>query len=183
MIRLINKLICKVTREYYSHLFYKSVIECKNKPYIVSKIHLLNCNIKCGKDVMIFPDVQFFGDGLIEIGDNVAIGNGTIIYASKEGGIKIDDNTMIAAQCYIIDCDHGIAKNNLIRLQKNVVEKVEIGKDTWVASGTKILKGAKIREGAVIGAMSLVKGEIEEYSICVGTPAKFIKYRTMEETV
>lgn len=62
---------------------------------------------------------MFFGDGLIEIGDNVDIGNGTIIYASQNGGgVKIADNSMIAAQCYIIDTDHGICAGELIRNQK-----------------------------------------------------------------
>ena len=41
---------------------------------------------------------MFFGDGLIEIGDNVDIGNGTIIYSSKSGGVSIGDNSSIAAQ-------------------------------------------------------------------------------------
>ena len=46
-----------------------------------------------------------------------------------------------------------------------------------IAAGCKILKGTIIRDGAVIGAQSLVKGEIPENAIAVGIPAKVKKYR------
>lgn len=49
-------------------------------------ITLINKNIKLGKNVTIYPDVMFWGDGPIIVGDNVDIGKGTIIYASKNGG-------------------------------------------------------------------------------------------------
>ena len=83
------------------------------------------------------PDVMLFGDGEIVIGDNVDIGNGTIIYSSKDGGVTIGNDTMIAGQCYIIDMDHGISADELIRCQHNSVEPVTIGNDCWIAAGCK----------------------------------------------
>ena len=47
----------------------------------------------------------------------------------------------------------------------------------WIAAGCKILRGAQIHDGAVIGALSLVNGEISTNAIAVGIPAKVIKYR------
>lgn len=69
-------------------------------------MNLINRNITVRKNVTFYPDVMLFGDGPIIIGDNVDIGNGTIIYSSKNGGgVTIGNNTMIAAQSYIIDTD------------------------------------------------------------------------------
>ena len=85
---------------------------------------------------------------------------------------------MIAAQCYIIDTDHGIKAGELIRNQQNTVAPVKIGEGVWIAAGCKILKGSVIGDGAVIGAASLVKGEIEENAIAVGVPAKVKKFRS-----
>lgn len=34
-----------------------------------------------GKNVVIYPHIMFFGQGPVIIGDNVNIGNGTILYA------------------------------------------------------------------------------------------------------
>lgn len=120
---------------------------------------------------------MLFGDGEIVIGDNVDIGNGTIIYSSKDGGVTIGNDTMIAGQCYIIDMDHGISADELIRFQHNSVEPVTIGNDCWIAAGCKVLKGSHIKDGTVIGALSLVKGEIPENAIAYGIPAKVKKYR------
>lgn len=134
--------------------------------------------MKCGKNVTIYPDVMFFGDGRIEIGDNVDIGNGTIIYASKiGGGVSIGSNTMIAAQCYIIDTDHGIEKGTPMRERHNTVSAVQIGEDVWIAAGAKILKGSSLENGCVIGAQSVVKGNIPSNAIAVGVPARTIRYR------
>lgn len=91
--------------------------------------------------------------------------------------MRIGSDTIIAAQCYIIDMDHGLQKDNLIRHQENTVKAISIGEDVWIAAGCKILKGSVIDDGAVIGAQSVVKGEIPENAIAVGIPAKVKKYR------
>lgn len=93
------------------------------------------------------------------------------------GGVHIGENSLIAAQSYIIDCDHGIEKDKLIQKQKNTVEKIYIGKDVWLGANVTILKGAYIEDGAIIGAKSLVKGKIEKNVIAVGVPAKELKRR------
>lgn len=177
MILLINRIINKIRREWRIRVFRAYTKNKKAKVNIIGKITLINPNIKVGNNVTFYPDVMLFGDGLIEIGDNVEIGNGTIIYASKAGGVKIGSNTSVAAQCYIIDHDHGMKVNALIRGQSNIVKSVEIGEDAWVAAGAKILKGSIIGDGAVIGASSVVKGEIPDNAIAVGIPAKVKKYR------
>ena len=178
MILFIDKCFRKIALMWRKAVF-KRKIRCKHKDFsIVGKITLINKNIKLGRNVTVYPDCMFFGDGLIEIGDNVNIGNGTIIYSSKSGGVAIGNNSMIAAQCYIIDTDHGIKGGELIRNQKNTVAPIKIGEDVWIAAGCKILKGSEIGNGAVIGAQSLVKGKIEENAIAVGIPAKTIKFRS-----
>lgn len=100
------------------------MIGCNHNDFsIVGDITVINKNIKLGHNVTIYPDVMLFGDGEIVIGDNVDIGNGTIIYSSKDGGVTIGNDTMIAGQCYIIDMDHGIRAEslfvaNIIRLNR-----------------------------------------------------------------
>ena len=177
MILFIDKCFKKIALIWRKAVF-KRKIKCMHNNFsLVGKVTLINKNIKLGKNVTIYPDCMFFGDGLIEIGDNVDIGNGTIIYASKCGGVLIGTNSIIAAQCYIIDTDHGIKAGEYMRNQTNTVKSVKIGSDVWIAAGAKILKGSVIYDGAIIGAQSVVKGDIPENAIAVGVPAKVIKYR------
>lgn len=105
------------------------------------------------------------------------IGIGTIIYSRN--GVKIGSNTSIAAQCYIIDSNHGMARDTLIREQPmdTAENGIEIGEDVWIAAQCMVLKGAKINNHAVIGAQSLVNSEIPENAIAMGTPARVKSYR------
>lgn len=155
-----------------SRLFYPQT----SPPHILGKIYLNARNVKVGKNVTLYPGVYLWGND-IEIGDNVDIGVGTIIYSKN--GIKIGDNTIIAGQCYIIDSNHGMKVGELIREQEDSAEErgIVIGSDVWIAAQCSILKGACIHDHAVIGAQSLVNSEIPENTIAVGTPAKVMKYR------
>lgn len=178
IILIVDRVFTKLKKMYNKKIIKKMWALDHNDFFIVGNITVINRNVKIGHNVTIYPECMFFGDGLIEIGDNVDIGNGTIIYASQNGGgVKIADNSMIAAQCYIIDTDHGICAGELIRTQKNTTAPIFIGEDVWIAAGCKILKGSYIEDGAVIGAMSLVKGRIKANTINVGIPAKRINER------
>lgn len=152
------------------------IISESTPPQILGKIYLNAKKVKVGKNVTFYPGVYLWGND-IEIGDNVDIGVGTIIYSKN--GIKIGDNTVIAGQCYIIDSNHEMKANQLIREQEDSTAEggIVIGSDVWIAAQCSILKGARIHDHAVIGAQSLVNTEIPENAIALGTPAKVIKYR------
>jgi acetyltransferase-like isoleucine patch superfamily enzyme len=69
-------------------------------------------------------------------------------------------------------------KNTLIKLQGHRGDDIVIGDDVWIGMGALILPGVRIGNGAVIGAGAVVSGEIPEYSIVVGVPARVIGFRT-----
>lgn len=178
MILLFDRFWQKLLREYRKAVFRKKIHCSHNDLHLVGKVTIINPNVTLGKNVTLYPDVMIYGDGPVVIGDNVDIGNGTVIYASKSGGgVDIGNNTLIAAQSYIIDTDHCIRRNELIRNQANTVSPIVIGSDVWLAANVTVLRGGKIGNGAVIGAKALVKGEIPENAVAVGVPAKVLKYR------
>lgn len=140
----------------------------------------VDCKVKkitFGKNVRIYNNVVFWGDGEIVIGDNVQIGYNTIIFASENGGVEIGNDVNIAANCYIIDMNHGTAANQKVSAQANDCEKIAIGNDVWIAASTTVLKGSQIPDGVVIGANSVVNKPLEPYCIYAGSPAKKIKER------
>lgn len=52
-----------------------------------------------------------------------------------------------------------------------------IGNDVWLGYDALILPGVSIGDGAVIGARSVVAGDIPPYAIAAGNPARVIKQR------
>ena len=178
MIDIVFFRIADAIIRYLRKLKVRSTIACQhNNFHVVGPITIINRNISLGNNVTIYPGVMFWGDGPIIIGDNVSIGNHTIIYSSRQGGIIIGNDTQIAAQCYIIDMDHGMNRNETISCQKNTVAKIIIGDDCWLGANVTVLKGSVIGQGAVVGAKSLVRGKIEAYTINVGIPSRKIKDR------
>lgn len=166
----------KLLKKYREYCF---KIKTKNKyfPHLGGNVFLENTNVKIGNNVKIYNDVKFWGNGPIVIGNNVKIGDYTMIYSSINGGVYIGDDTIIAAKAYIIDMDHGVSKNKLISTQEPIVSPVHIGKDCWLGESVTVLKGATIGDGCVVGAKSLVNKDIDNYKIVVGIPAKEIKSR------
>ncbi len=177
MLLFVDRVLKKIVRQYRKAVFRKK-IKCPHKNFIlVDTVYVINTNIRLGKNVSIYPNVMFFGDGPIEIGDNVSIGNNTLIYSSKGGGITIGNDTMIGAQSYITDTDHGTKLGKKMTDQQNSVASVHIGSDVWIAANVTVLKGSVINNGAIVGAKSLLKGTVPENGVAVGIPAKVIKFR------
>lgn len=138
--------------------------------------------VTIGKNVFLHPGVLFDGDGPVSIGDNVFIGKDVILYASAGGGITIGSDVSIAAQTYIIDCDHGMALTGVPNAKQTpAVAPVVIGSDVWIAANCTILKGSTVGDGAVLGAKTLVRGSIPANAVAVGIPARVVKYRTAGE--
>jgi acetyltransferase-like isoleucine patch superfamily enzyme len=67
---LIDRVIAKVKREWRNRVFYEKTGQRAN---LIGDIVLINRNLKIGRNCCIYPYVQIFGDGLVEIGDNVDI--------------------------------------------------------------------------------------------------------------
>ena len=137
-------------------------------------IYLYSTKIQVGKDVSIWPNVYFSGDNIV-IGDNVQIGYGTIIHSSK--GVVIGSNTQIAAQCYMIDTNHGTERGELMQKQPLESETIEIGEDVWIGAQCTVLKGVKIGSHVVVAANTVVNKDVPPYAIVAGSPAKIIRYR------
>lgn len=66
---------------------------------------------------------------------------------------------------------------------KGIVNETVIGNDVWIGAGCIIKQGTTIGDGAVIGANSFVNKDVEPYSIVVGSPARFVRFRFDQATI
>lgn len=137
-----------------------------------------NAVIEVGHNVTI-QDYAFFQLTMPEpkviIGNNTVIGRDNIITAKNM--IRIGNDVLIGSHVQIIDHSHGIRRNQRIREQRAEIGEVLISDDVWIGAGAKILMGARIGRGAVIGANAVVRGDIPDYAVAVGIPARVVKYR------
>lgn len=61
-------------------------------------------------------------------------------------------------------------------------KKVHVGHDVWLGHNVIVMGGVTIGDGAVIGSGAIVTKDVPPYAICVGNPARVIKYRFDENT-
>ena len=177
-ISYVEKVKNKIKIEYNKRLFKEKTGQNINTTIFMGKVEIRNKNIILGKNVSFRGDVLLDGSGPIVIGDNVRINHGTIILASKGGGVKIGKNTGIAAYSYIIDMDHGTSIGDDYHAQPDLVKEVVIGDNVWVAQNCTILKGSKIGNNAVLAAKTVITGkQIPENAIVAGVPGRIIKYK------
>lgn len=126
-------------------------------------------------------DSVFIDHKLISIGNNVFMGQNTIINTIVP--IQIGNSVMFGPQVMVMGGDHNFTEVGM--LMKDVKEGGEnqpiiIEDDVWVGARTIILKGVKVSEGVVIGAGSVVTKSLPPYSICVGNPCFPIRIRFSE---
>jgi len=114
-------------------------------------------------------------DGVIQVGKGVDIGPDTII--NSGGIVSIGEFAMIAARVMITSSTHGTFPQKFIKEQAYTHGRVDIGDDVWIGAGTSILANSNIGKGAIVGANSLVSGVVPSFAVCVGVPAKIIRYR------
>ena len=60
---------------------------------------------------------------------------------------------------------------------------VVIGNDVWIGRGATILSGVNVGDGAVIGARSVVTGDVRPYGVAAGNPAREIRRRFSDDEV
>ena len=58
-----------------------------------------------------------------------------------------------------------------------------IGNDVWIGQNAVILPGVHIGDGAIIGANSVVGGEVSPYTIVIGNPARELRKRFDDELI
>lgn len=137
--------------------------------------------VAIGKDVMVLHgawiaaerDAWRRPEPAIVIGDDVAINTGVTITAAES--VVIEDGVLMAANVTIIDCDHTMTGGALNPAYNPLVTApIRIGRGTWLGQNAVVLRGATIGAGCVIGANSVVRGDIPAGSVAVGAPARVV---------
>ncbi len=104
----------------------------------------------------------------VEIGNNVFINSNCLMMA--RGGIKIEDNVMLAANVQLLSNNHDEYKREVL-----ICKKIVIKEGAWIGAGASILPGVTIGKYAIVGAGAIVTKDVPDYAVVVGTPARVVK--------
>ena len=120
------------------------------------------------------PGQQMISDPVISVGDRCLIGKGSGIVGHLQ--ITIGDDVWTGHHVYITDQNHGYDDLD-IPISKQVMPErsVSIGSGSWLGHGTVVLPGANVGSHVVVGANSVVTGDLPDNCVAAGVPARVIK--------
>jgi acetyltransferase-like isoleucine patch superfamily enzyme len=115
-------------------------------------------------------------EGSLRIGDKVVFGKDNTVNCYLD--VEIGAASIVADWVYVTDFDHRIADVTIpIKDQGIVKTPVRIGPDVWIGTKVSVLRGTRVGRGSVLGAHAVVRGDIPEFSIAVGAPARVVRNR------
>jgi acetyltransferase-like isoleucine patch superfamily enzyme len=148
-----------------------------------SAIILNPAGIRIGDHVRIdaFCLISAFGAG-VSIGSHVHIAAGVYIFGG--GGVTIDDFAGVSARSIIYSANDDYSGEHLtgptLPPEFTAVSSapVRIGRHAVLGAGSVVLPGVVVGEGAISGALSLVKQDVSPFTMVAGTPAREVMSRS-----
>jgi acetyltransferase-like isoleucine patch superfamily enzyme len=150
-----------------------------------------NCTIVGLQNIVLgdFVRIDGYGSiianaGTVRIGSHVHICSGCVLGA--RGGIELGDYSSLSHGVRILSAidDFSGARMTNSTLPAKVLgvqtAPVKVGRHVPIGTGSVLLPGVTIGEGAAIAAMSLVSKSLPEWTICGGNPARPLRPRSRQ---
>jgi acetyltransferase-like isoleucine patch superfamily enzyme len=126
----------------------------------------LSAGMAPGQDMVTNP--------VVRIGDRTLIGRGSHIVGHFS--VDIGDDIQTGPYVYITDQNHVYTDPDVpIGKQWPADVPVSIGSGSWLGTGVIVLPGANIGRNVVVGAGSVVTGDLPDHCVAVGSPARVVK--------
>ena len=149
--------------------------------------------VEIGEGCFIAPEARIFGEPgrPVVIGEGCAIAAEAFLHgpitlgrrvsvnarASLDGGAKgliIGEGSRIATGAALYAFDHGLAPDRFVMDQPVTSRGIVLGKDVWIGAQAGVTDGVRIGDHAVVGMGAVVTGDVPEWAIVGGVPARVI---------
>ena len=121
---------------------------------------------RIGRQTSIMMGTRVHGLKQLSIGDNCSIGFRCLLDA--RGELVIDDAVVLASDVQMVAGHHVVDSDDFGRY----LSPIHIAHHVWIASRSMVLAGVDIGPGAVVGACSMVREDVEPMAVVAGVPAK-----------
>jgi acetyltransferase-like isoleucine patch superfamily enzyme len=128
-----------------------------------------------GSDCLIRDGAWVKSDGELVAGNGVTVSHHAAVHCTKS--IELGDLVGLGERVSVVDSDHTFDGSDLHYMRKPLhLDPVTIGRNSMVAIGAVVLRGARIGRNSVVAANSVVlEGEYPSGSVLAGSPARVIR--------
>lgn len=155
-----------------------------------------------GSHTVLQPPIRLVGEDRISLGSGIFVGAGAWFQTLADGdagrgSITIGDGTSMAGNCtlssarairigrevsfargvYVADHTHAYDDCSLPVAAQGLasIADVEIGDGAWLGQNAVVLPGVSIGRRAVVSANSVVAGDVPDYTVVAGAPARVVR--------
>ncbi|MCX2970155.1 MULTISPECIES: acyltransferase [Streptomyces] len=122
----------------------------------------------------MMPGLDLGPRPLLRLGDGVVLGRGSHLVAHAE--VTVGDDVFFGPYCYVTSTNHSYDDpEEPVGKQWPRAAPVEIGSGSWLGHGAVVLPGARLGRNVVVGAGSVVRGEVPDHAVVAGAPAKVVR--------
>ena len=132
--------------------------------------------MKIGHRTFIGRDCMILRPDLIVLGEDTRVHWGCFLDGRR--GITVGHHSLISFYVKIFTLQHDLDDPEFTAVGGSVV----IGNRTCINTGSIILPGVTIGDGAVVAAGAVVNKNVEPFAIVGGVPARFIRWRNSHLT-
>ena len=166
----------------YYKLKYSKSLQLSDFPNLPADACLSISNqgtISIGKRMSAFRGVTIAANGgNLSIGDDVFFNRNCNVVTREK--VVIGNNCMFGPNVVIYDHDHKFDEHGTKR-EEYKTSPIIIEDHCWIGANTVVLRGAHIGEGSIIGAGTVIKGDIPPYSLV--TSDRSVQIRPIEKRV
>lgn len=136
--------------------------------------------VRFGASPQVSPDVVFSNPDRILIGDRVALGSRCHVWAGPaHGHVRIGNDVLFGPEVLVTAASYRYNDGSPVTQQPMNEADVVIGDDVWLATRAVVLPGARIGRGAIVAAGAVVRGDVPDFAIVAGSPAKVVGERRL----
>jgi acetyltransferase-like isoleucine patch superfamily enzyme len=115
-------------------------------------------------------------NGDIVLGDQANIGFNVEIFAASR--VRVGKKVLIAAYCYLVGGDHLYDRiDTPVLEQGRTARGIEVDDHAWLGAHAVVTDGSRVGKDCIIGAGAIVIGQIPDFAIAAGVPAKVLRSR------
>jgi putative colanic acid biosynthesis acetyltransferase WcaF len=132
---------------------------------------------RVGSGVIIKPRVNVKYPWKLRLGDNVWVGEG--VWIDNLGPVCIGSNSCLSQGSYLCTGNHDWSDERFAL----VVAPIEVEDQVWIGAHSVVAPGARIAQGTVVTAGSVIRGATTPWTVYAGNPAKPVGERTIRSAV
>jgi putative colanic acid biosynthesis acetyltransferase WcaF len=126
---------------------------------------------RTGRGCQVYGSTIVWYPANLELGDNVMIGPGAILY--NQGRIAIGSGSVISQRAHLCASSHRIGDRHF----QLVLKPIAIGANCWIAAEAFVGPGVTMAEGAVLAARGALFDDAAADTVYRGNPAMAVATR------